>query len=402
MSNFFNKTLPLLLVLLTLISACENASKTNSASTPSVSGGISAKKPFYKHLKGTVGDYPVTMDLVKNVTDANREMVESWAGFSGYYYYDKYQEPISIYGSVDSTGAVVLEEWAKEGNSAKFHGNITPEGAFIGTWQDSGKTKTLNVVLKETYADGAVGFDNIEYSDSIHLFEKMKNSPVATFGMDLLFPAKNTEGGILAYLKNEIFSNMRYEQGGEEVPEKPLPKKDYANVLLIDMQKAQRDSFFAYYRESMKDEKPDSSQEAFGRSYSRTSQMQVVFNENNLLSVGYSGYAYDGGAHGSYGTTFVSYDLATKKQLKLTDIFKPKYEKTIGAALERALRKKYNLQPKESLNQMLFDNAIPATENFALTRKGIMFNYTPYEIAAYAMGEIELFIPFDEIKAVLK
>jgi hypothetical protein len=399
MSTFFNKTLPLFFVLLTLISACDKSSKNTSASTPSVSN---TEKGFYKHLKGTVGEYPVTMDLVKNVSNPGQEMVESWVGFSGFYYYDKYQEPIALYGSVDSTGAIVLEEWAKEGSSAQFRGNLTPEGAFIGTWQDSAKKKTLNVVLKETYTDGALGLDHVEFADSFRLFEKLKNSPVASFGMDVLFPAKNTEGGISAFLKNEFFSNMRYERGGEEVPEKPLPKKNYAQVSLTDLQKAQRDSFFNYYRETMKEEKPDSAAEYFAQNYARTSNMMVVFNEKDLLSVGYAGYAFDGGAHGSYGTTLATYNLVTKRQLKLDDVFKPNYKKTLSTALERALRKKYNLNPKEPLNQMLFDNAIEATENFAVTRKGILFDYTPYEIAAYAMGEIELFVAFDEIKVILK
>jgi hypothetical protein len=399
MSILFKKTFPLLIILLSMMSACDNASKKQA---PSVSDTSDSKKGFYKHLKGTVGDYPVTMDLIKNVISADKYTTESWTRFSGYYYYDKYQEPISLYGSVDSTGAIVLEEWAAEGSAAQFRGNLTPEGAFIGTWQDSGKTKTLNVVLKENYADGAMGLENNEYADSFRLFDKLKNSPVASFGMDVLLPTKNTEGGISAFLKNEIFSNMRYEMGGEEEPEKPLPKKDYTNVTLPDLQKAQRDSFFAFYRASMVDEKPDSSQEYFSQNYARTSEMQVLFNEKDLLSVGYTGYAYQGGAHGSHGTTLASYDLVTKKQLKLDDVFKPNYKKTLTAALEKALRKKYNLNPKESLAQFLFDPTIATTENFAVTRKGILFDYPPYEIAAYAMGEIQLYVSFEELKTVLK
>ncbi len=399
MSSFFKKTLPLFCFLLVIISACDKTTKTASSNTPSV---YDAKKGFYKHLKGMIGDYPVTMDLVKNVVNSDRESVESWAGFNGYYYYDKYQEPIMLFGSLDSTGMIVLEEWAAEGKSAMFRGNMTPEGAFIGTWQDSSKTKTLNVALKEVYIDGALGIENSEFSDSFRLFQKLKNSPVATFGMDVLLPAQNTEGSVAAFLKNEIFSNMRYENGGEEVPEKPLPKKDYANVSLSDLQKAQRDSFFAYYRTVLADEKPDSSADYFSSNYSRTSEMQVLFNEKDLLSLGYSGYSFSGGAHGNYGTTLASYDLMTKKLLTLDDIFKPNYQKTVSSALEKALRKKYNLNPKEGLNQFLFEEKIEPTNNFAVTRKGILFNYTPYEIAAYAMGEIQLFVSFDDIKVFVK
>lgn len=399
MSNLFIKTACLLFILLTTMTACDNASKNKA---PSVSNASEAKTGFYKHLKGTVGDYAVTMDLVKNVIAADKQTVESWVGFNGYYYYDKYQEPIAIYGSMDSTGAIVLEEWSSEGKSAQFRGNMTPEGAFIGTWQDSAKTKTLNVVLKETYADGSIGLENREYEDSFRLFDKLKNSPVASFGMDVLLPTQNTEGGISTFLKNEFFNSMSYERGGEEETKKMPLKKDFANASLADLQKAQRDTFFATYRETMKDEKPDSSKEYFSDSYTQTSEMQVIFNEKDLLSVAYSTYSFGGGAHGNYGTTLASYDLATKKTLTLDAVFKPNYQKTVSIALEKALRKKYKFNPKEDLTQFLFDNKIDPTTNFALTRKGILFSYPPYEIAAYAMGEIQLYIPFDEIKSVLK
>lgn len=399
MSKLLMKTGILLFVLLTTMTACDNISKNKA---PSVSNTSEAKTGFYKHLKGTVGDYTVTMDLIKNVIAADKQTVESWVGFSGYYYYDKYQEPIAIYGSMDSTGAIVLEEWAAEGKSAQFRGNLTPEGAFIGTWQDSSKTKTLNVVLKETYTDGGIGLENREYEDSFRLFDKLKNSPVASFGMDMLLPTQNTEGGLSTFLKNEFFNSINNEWGEAEDTKKNLPKKDYTNVSLTDLQKAQRDSFFTTYRETMKDEKPDSSREYFSDSYTQTSEMQVIFNEKDLLSIGYSSYYFGGGAHGNYGTTLASYDLATKKTLTLDAVFKPNYQKTLSIALEKALRKKYKFNPKEPLTQFLFDNKIDPTANFALTRKGILFSYPPYEIAAYAMGEIQLYIPFDEIRGVLK
>ncbi|MBL7814781.1 MAG: DUF3298 domain-containing protein [Saprospiraceae bacterium] len=399
MSNFFKKTLPLLCLLLTLMSACDNSSKKN---TPSVSEASTAQKGFYKHFKGTIGDFAVTMDLIKNVVNSNREAVEAWAGFSGSYYYDKYQEPISIYGSLDSTGTIVLEEWVSEGKSATIRGNLTPEGTFVGTWQDTSGKKILNIVLKETYSDGAIGLESIEYTDSFRLFEKLKNSPVAIFGMDMLLPTQNTERGISTFLKNEIFGNMLFENPSDEAEKKKVTKEDVSQLSLADLQKSQRDSFFTYYRESMKDEKPDSAAEYFSQSYSRTSQMEVLFNEKGLLSVGFAGYSYDGGAHGYHATALASYDLATKKQLTLNDVFKPNYPKELNKALEKALRTKYALNPKEGLGQMLFDNSIAANDNFALTRKGILFCYTPYEIAAYAYGEIQLYVPFEEVKTLLK
>ena len=45
---------------------------------------------------------------------------------------------------------------------------------------------------------------------------------------------------------------------------------------------------------------------------------------------------------------------------------------------------------------------IPFTTNVGITGQGIIFDYPPYEVAAYAAGEIRLFVPFSEIKALMK
>jgi hypothetical protein len=59
------------------------------------------------------------------------------------------------------------------------------------------------------------------------------------------------------------------------------------------------------------------------------------------------------------------------------------------------------MKRNEPLSNALFENSIEPTNNFCITKKGILFLYNPYEIAAYAMGEIELFIPFEELKTVV-
>ena len=152
----------------------------------------------------------------------------------------------------------------------------------------------------------------------------------------------------------------------------------------------------------MAQEKPDSTTEISSMlNYAQQSTMSVIFNEKGLLSVGYGNYNYTGGAHGNHSTGLSTYDLAQKKVLTLNDIFLPKYEKTISKALANAARRQFNMKPNEPLTNNLFDNVIEPTNNFCITPKGIIFLYNPYEIAAYAYGEIELFIPFSEIKSVV-
>jgi len=88
--------------------------------------------------------------------------------------------------------------------------------------------------------------------------------------------------------------------------------------------------------------------------------------------------------------------------LGINDVFKPGFEATLDAALEKSLRKKFGLAAKAPLTELLFEESFSYTDNFCLTGKGILFNYPPYEIAAYAVGEIKLFVPFSDVKSVLQ
>ncbi|RYF79039.1 MAG: DUF3298 domain-containing protein, partial [Chitinophagaceae bacterium] len=62
----------------------------------------------------------------------------------------------------------------------------------------------------------------------------------------------------------------------------------------------------------------------------------------------------------------------------------------------------FKLKPTDALTEVLFENKIAPNDNFYITGKGIGFSYAPYEIAAYAYGEINLFIAFKDIEANLQ
>ena len=45
---------------------------------------------------------------------------------------------------------------------------------------------------------------------------------------------------------------------------------------------------------------------------------------------------------------------------------------------------------------------IAPNQNFFVTGKGMGFAYNPYEIGPYVMGEINIYIPFSDLKKYLK
>jgi hypothetical protein len=56
----------------------------------------------------------------------------------------------------------------------------------------------------------------------------------------------------------------------------------------------------------------------------------------------------------------------------------------------------------KNLSEILLVDEIEVTDNFFLTGKGICFVYQPYEIGPFSMGEQEIYIPFSDIRNLLK
>ena len=132
--------------------------------------------------------------------------------------------------------------------------------------------------------------------------------------------------------------------------------------------------------------------------------MKLKSNTNNFLQIEYFYSSYEGGAHGNYGYAERVFDLKTNKKVELKDIITmPK------ARLEALLTKNINKIPSGTTDSqgavknsdMLLLEAIPANENFYFDDKNLYFHYSPYEIAAYAAGDIVIPVSWEELKSTL-
>ena len=133
--------------------------------------------------------------------------------------------------------------------------------------------------------------------------------------------------------------------------------------------------------------------------------MDVIYNDNDILSISWDWYNHSGGAHGNYGSDHHVINLKTGELVKIDDILKPESKETMGDIIAQKIfeQLRNNLGDASSLSDAGFyaENIVP-TENFYLTHKGVGFYYSPYEIAPYAVGAIEVFIPFSECRELLK
>lgn len=357
------------------------------------SNGIQAKQTNkYYHLKGYLADMPVTMELLEE-TDYHNEYGRF---FRGFYRYDEYGGPISVYGNLENGNRLILtEQGSWDDNPHTFQGRWNDSGNFSGKWLNGNGADVYNFRL--VLDNNVVPLEGWGVEDSLKAFAHWEHSPTLYYGAEWLKVKEEwNKPAVRAFLETEIAKGLL---GETYATEEALPK---------GLNKQCADYFAEYQSEmqSMRDAglidslaEPDA---FLSTSYNYNSSVQVYFNSPDLLTLGYTDYSYTGGAHGMFGTRVASYDLRAARSLSLDDILLPGFEKQVGIALERAARLKYNLKPRESLDAILFEKEIQPNGNFGLTDKGVFFVYTPYEIAPYAAGEIELYVSFEQISEFVR
>lgn len=378
----------LLLAAATFASCQPTSNSTSKTESTSNRESHSSSTPKYWHLIGLVGKYPVVMDL------AYRPTIEegySYFGYHGSYYYKNKAHPIDLYGSVDSTGLLILTEvHYLDTPSPSFSGVFDPEkGIFSGTWTDGAGNRKLAFSLSVDYADGAVAFDVQKREAREKLFPEDSNSPAAGYSMIWLTPS-NADANLKAFLDKEILLGL---SGDAKVAKQYTADKAFAT---------NSKDFFRAYKSDLDGIKPEEIEDAVSFNQEQNIAVEVLYNEEGLLTLGYWTYWYTGGAHGNYATTLRTYDLKSAKVVGTADVFRDGYAEKLIPHLENAVRTQFGLNTEAPLDLVLFSNEIQATENFGLTGKGIIFNYPPYEIGAYALGEIRLFVPYSDIKPLLQ
>lgn len=136
--------------------------------------------------------------------------------------------------------------------------------------------------------------------------------------------------------------------------------------------------------------------------FSFESDFRVTFNSSDFLSIVLDYYEFTGGAHGNYYS--VGYNIRTSdgEVLTLPDILKPN---SLEALSEFVSEEILNMFDVNSLNEAgLFEDELNISDDqdFYIIPNALVIQFDPYEIAPYAMGSIDVEIPFTKIKNLLK
>lgn len=130
---------------------------------------------------------------------------------------------------------------------------------------------------------------------------------------------------------------------------------------------------------------------------------KILFQNDLLLSYAVEYSDYEGGAHGSYRITYTNIDLNELVTISEEDLFVPNYYKELTNKIIESLMKKYEVQKPDSLLMKGFftiEDIVP-NNNFWLSDEGINYSFNQYEIAPYAMGVIDVTVPYSELSEIL-
>ncbi len=305
--------------------------------------------------------------------------------FEGYYYYDSKQEPVYFIGD-DTTekGNIKLTVFLPGNNTDENFIFWTENNSITGEWHTTGKARPLNFSAKEI---NPASFEYVFSEGNTKLKPQKKDSPAATWQAASIWPKGNSN-------QTDFLKRIITESFGEK-----NSTEDIGKIFLRIKKK-----FFADYLSEYKDVKDEEiSEDAIAYNLDEKDRLMVVYQSAKLFTLANSSYSYTGGAHGNYGTSYSSLDLQNKKKLKLDEILTSAGIKQLSKLLEKHFRKAYSLKENAALSEGgLFEDKIEPNDNFYVTGKGIGFNYTPYEIGPYAMGEINIFIPFTELSTNLQ
>ncbi|MEI6454759.1 MAG: RsiV family protein [bacterium] len=341
----------------------------------------------YFHLTGKIDNtILVTMDLVKDrdtlysshslrSTNYNTSTFNIW-----------YSNPKDLCGKISSSGNFTLKEVFSE-SGQQIAGQMTGSGLIKGTWKvGSGKQK-LPFELREGYPAGSVQFNVFSIKGSKSLTKK-PNSQKGIISMVVLLPEESNNPVTSDSLRTFIIEKFTGKKDDQTPPEKLLGQV--------------RESFFENYQtsnEPLLKEFPD----APTLNWEMLKFMHILNNADYHLTFFILTYAFTGGAHGLETEEFFNLDLKTGRLFTLKDIFKDGSDEILSGILTRKLHELIKIPETQKLTDAgYFTDTIKPTANFYLTENGIGFYYNQYDIAPYSFGPADVFLPFEEIKEILK
>ncbi len=359
--------------------------RDSSGSGKSSSGGsgssISIPDYFYKHLTGTIGG---KYRIVMNLTRLGSALI-------GDYYYANQGIPLFFgYGSTISKDGTIhlvetnqLEPTGSNDITGTFDGRFVGKNEVRGSWTKKGSDSSLPFAVSTVGLTGGAfdaEHDERAYYDHSHASAKM----------DVTFPVlRSTSAEADAAFNSNVLSTVvgLYENGVSSVPPTSVAQAlgDFIDAFTAQLADGGSRSYFPPW------------------SYSITAQ--VLFDSNNIVSLRYEAFSFEGGAHPNTVYKNASYQTTTGSVIALSDLLKSGYERQLNEIGLEEFRKQHGIKEGESLAQAGYSvgsQGFKLNKNYIITKAGLLFQFNQYEIAPYYFGAQQVLIPYSKLKQLLR
>lgn len=243
-------------------------------------------------------------------------------------------------------------------------------------------------------AENNITFDSIQVDKTYHLLENQDN-PNCNLQMNFVYPVKYTNKEVLKKVQKQFVLAYFGETYETLAPADAIAKytEDYLNAYK-DLEKDFKDELT---------KKEDAPVEAW-YSYYEMSSDKIALNKNDILSFTVYFENYTGGAHGSHSANNHSINLNTGDPITEEEIFVENYQDELAKILTDHIARQNEVENPKDLENLGFfsvDEIFP-NGNILIEEDGINYTFNEYEIAAYVVGTINVFLPYKDIQHLLK
>jgi len=336
-------------------------------------------KKCYLHLLGTINkEYPLEMNLVKinDTIYGDYSFIQSGKSPVGE---QNSGEGIPVCGKMNSIDAFTINVPGNK-QAGCFTGRFINSQTLSGVFESPDGNK-LPFDFTEKYPEGSISMDVYYLKGSTPLVKK-PGSPTAGIQLGMLLPGESAN----PLISDSLIHLMLVKQVRISQPLKLLDgmKQVYFEDYLSTNE--------GIYQESM----------ASSFNWQSLKFLHILMNGSHILSFYIDHYAFTGGAHGLQTRQFTVVNLWTGREVELKDIFKENSESRLSSVLSDKIHMKIHIPAAQSLKDAgFFTDTIKPSDNFYITRSGIGFYYNQYDIAPYATGSIDVFVPFSELKDLM-
>ena len=123
----------------------------------------------------------------------------------------------------------------------------------------------------------------------------------------------------------------------------------------------------------------------------------ISYINKNIIVLKREEYDYSGGAHGDYYSSYYTFDRNTGKEVKWSDLFGEKKD----VLFDFIVKKLREIVVWENYTKLSDKELYKIARNWHITKNGIVFKFSLYEIAPYADGEPSFLIPLNVLKQAM-